>query len=309
MMDTPEQTLTFTMPIPLQMHHIAQQFRQQHPNRQKAKQIYLNTIAVQSVHTYLKWFGIETDLEASDSWNPTLQLLMDTADLTVKHQGKLECRPVLPNQEFCSVPSEVWHERIGYVAVQLNTELTEATLLGFLPRVQQVEVPLKSWQSLDQLLERLVHASVVTVQLSQWLQGTVEAGWQTLEALFHIPQVALVSRGIQAESGNMSSYTTRGKLLHLGPISDNAEVVLVVELFPTQTEELEITVKLCPRQDKTVLPTDLDVMILDEKGASVMQAQSRSTNMIQLKFLASLGERFSVKVISEITSMTEDFVV
>jgi len=41
-----EEDDTFTMPLTLKAHQIANQFRQQQPNRQKAKQVYLNTLAV-----------------------------------------------------------------------------------------------------------------------------------------------------------------------------------------------------------------------------------------------------------------------
>jgi Protein of unknown function (DUF1822) len=309
-MKTSAQPLTFTMSIPLHAHQAAQKFWGQQSSREKGKQVYLNTIAIQVVHEYLKCFGIETDLAASDSWNPVLQVPADTADLMIKNQGQLECRPVLPGQEFCPVPSEVWHERIGYVAVQLNAELTEATLLGFLPRVNQVEVPLKSWQSLEQLLDHLVCPLPVTVHLSQWMQGIVETGWQTLDALFNVPQPVLVSRSIQAEaSSSVSSYTIRGKLLPLEPGITIPEIALVVEVLPVEPERLEITVKLCPKEDKALLPNDLDIMVLDEEGSAVMQAQSRNTEMIQLQFLGSPGERFSIKTAYGVTNITESFIV
>ncbi|OUC15142.1 MAG: hypothetical protein B0A82_08305 [Alkalinema sp. CACIAM 70d] len=330
MMYTPAQTLTFTMPISLQAHQVAQQFWRLHPNQQKAKQVYLNTIAVQTVQTYLQWFGIATDLESGDSWNPALQALADTADLVIKDQGKLECRPVLPNQEVCLVPAEVWQERIGYVAVQLNAELTEATLLGFLPQAGQLEVPLQSLQSLDRLLEvcnetapSIANLSQVAVHLSQWLQNTIDTGWQTLDALFPSSQLAFVMRGSSSEASasetNASeagasetgaiAYISRGKRLNLGSATHPVEVVLLVEFLPLESNPWEITVKLCPQQEQSVLPTDVEVMILDEQGVSVMQAQSRSTEMIQLKFLGSPGERFGVKVMSEFNSVTEEFCV
>ena len=309
MMYTPEQTLKFTMPITLQDHQVANEFRQQQPNRQKAKQVYLNTIAVQVVNSYLKCFGIATDLAASDSWNPTLQLLMDVADLVIQPQGKLECRPVLPHQEVCWVPPEVWSDRIGFIAVQLNAELTEAELVGFLPAINQTEVPLTAWRSLDELLEYLIPSTPVLVTLSQWLQGVVDSSWHTLDTLFNVPQPVLVMRGIEGESKDAPTHTTRGKILHIKSGNENTEVALLVELLATELEALQITVKLCPYQENTMLPIDLDVMVLDELGTPVMQAQSRNTDMIQLQFRALPQEKFSVKVISEAMSVTEDFVV
>ena len=121
----------FTVPLALEAHSRAEQFRRYQSNPDKAKQVYLNTLAVYAVNMYLQCRGFETDLETSDSWNPAMQMLLDTADLVVKNRGRLECRPVLPNAEVVCTPAEVWSERIGYVAVRLSESLREATLLGF----------------------------------------------------------------------------------------------------------------------------------------------------------------------------------
>ena len=79
---------------------------------------------------------LETDLEASDSWNIVTQTLMDVADLDVTDIGKLECRPVYPHAEFCRIPQEVWEDRIGFVGVEINEDNLEAKLLGFVKEVK-----------------------------------------------------------------------------------------------------------------------------------------------------------------------------
>ena len=53
-----------------------------------------------------------------------MQSLTDIAGLVVKDCGKLECHPVLPNSDFCYIPAEVWSDRIGYIAVQFDQDLT-----------------------------------------------------------------------------------------------------------------------------------------------------------------------------------------
>jgi Protein of unknown function (DUF1822) len=141
---------TFTVTLTTANHQMAQEFYQHHAQPQKAKQVYLNTLSVQAVHFYLECLGVKTDWEQSQSCDPILQVLIDTADLWVKDRGRLECRPVLPDSSDCMVPMTVWGDRIAYIIVQLNAELTEATLLGFLPAVHSETIPLSDLHPLDQ---------------------------------------------------------------------------------------------------------------------------------------------------------------
>ncbi|HEY9743441.1 MAG TPA: DUF1822 family protein, partial [Coleofasciculaceae cyanobacterium] len=60
---------------------------------------------------------------------------------------------------------------------------------------------------------------------------------------------------------------------------------------------------------QTYLPHDLQLMVLDEKGEAVMQAQARSTKNIQLKFSGEPGETFGVKVALGDVTVTEAFLI
>lgn len=300
--------LTFTTPLLSEAHALAQQLCRQLSNDKRTKQVYLNTLAVYAVQGYLRCMEVETDWAASDSHDPLMAQLMDVADLQVKGLGKLECRPVLPNATVCSIPPEVWEDRIGYVAVQLNQELSEATLLGFVPAVAIAELPLAELRSLEVLLDKLsgIEQAVATpaaVNLSQWLQGTIEAGWQTIEGLLGI------HKPIWSARSKNQQQVTRGKFLDLSPQWDGSPVALVVGVLPTETPELDIWVKVCSKDEQVRLPIELEVMVLNAAGESVMQAQSCGTEMIQLKFSGSPGERFSIKVILDDTRITETFIV
>lgn len=307
------ESAVFTMPLTLKAHQIANQFREQQSNPQKAKQVYLNTLAVQVVQAYLGWFGIETDLAASDSWNGAMQALTDTADLVIQHQGKLECRPVLPGATSCDVPPEVWEDRIGYVAVRFDAALSEATLLGFVPAVTGSEIPLEDLRSLNELLDYLhpierSESARQPVQLRQWLQGVVEIGWQTIDHLLDKPQPAWSFRSGEQLAGR-ELPTARGKLLHLESGSEDTPLALVMGLLPLDESSLDIWVRIFPTGNQTYLPPELELLILDETGIAVMQAQSRNTEIIQLKFKGMLGEKFSIQIISGAQSITEAFVL
>lgn len=221
MIDSTEQDLTMPVPLTLKGHHTAQLFYQQHSDPQKAKQVYLNTLAIDAVHSYLGWLGIATDLQASDSWNPAIQTLADIADLEIPGQGKLECRPVLPGATVCYVSPETWPDRIGYVAVLLDADLQSATLLGFVPSVNTEELPLSQFQSIAALLDCLKPPTPPEplqelINLGQWMQGLITSGWQTVEELFG-PQPVLSFRSMElsSHSGQASGLMTRGKRLEI----------------------------------------------------------------------------------------------
>ncbi|NEP76394.1 DUF1822 family protein, partial [Okeania sp. SIO2G5] len=86
----------------------------------------------------------------------------------------------------------------------------------------------------------------------------------------------------------------RGKLIDLP--SKIKPTALIVQIFPMDLSELLISVKLCPAGPQLQLPSELDVQIRDEADVPVIQAQTRSTEMIDIEFSAAMGDRFSVAV-------------
>ena len=327
--------LSFAIPLPLSIHATAQSFCQPHWSSLKTKQVYLNTLAVYAVKSYLGYLGVASYLEQGNSWDPINQCLADSADLMVGTQGRLECRPVLLSSSACYVPPEVWSDRIGYVAVQLDDELRYARLLGFLPKVNTPEIPLEQWRSLKCLLQSLdtadqpvaipssalsnsrQHPSVtvqekpVMTHLTQWLKGSLGKGWQRLEDLI-VPENLFPPNppALQFRGAVTPLSTVCGKYLdwHL-PTGEQENLVLVVGVMPAQKSEMNIWVKLCPQQSSTYLPSKLEVVVLDEQNTAVMQAQSRQTEMIQLKFGGQIGEKFSIKVSLDEFSKVESFVI
>jgi hypothetical protein len=312
--------LTFTVTLALSAHLKAKQFSHHQSNPQKAKQVYNNTLAVYAVNFYLQCLGFETDLEKSDSWNPAMQSLMDVADLEVKSLGKLECRPVLLDSPVCSFPAEVWEERLGYVVVQLNESLTEATLLGFAEKVKMKELPLGQLRSLEDLPRYLREnqPQTVPIDLRQWFEGVFTAGWQTVDALLstQATNMALSTRSAEPFRENdpfhPANSVSAGKQFDLGMQLACHQVVLIVTIAPGANEEVDIRVRVCPTGEQRYLPPGLQLIVLDESGATCpqLEAQARSDdNWIQLEFSGEPGERFSVKVALGDESLTEDFVI
>jgi hypothetical protein len=301
---TPEnETWSFTVPLGLEAHLRAEQFQRYQPVPDKAKQVYLNTLAVYAVNVYLQCREFETDMEKSASNDPVMQILMDTADLVVKNCGKLECRPVLPDAQVVCVPAEVWEERIGYVAVQLSESLREATLLGFVEKVSRSELPLSQLRSLQELPGYLNKIKPL-VNLSQWFENLFEVGWQSLETLLAEESAELALSFRSAPVAELRGC----KQIELGTPSQS--VVIIVAIAGESEQEMDIRVEVQPPQGQTYLPSNLQLMVLDEDGEAVMDIHSRSDNKnIQLEFSGEPGDRFSVKVALGDVSVTENFII
>ncbi|NEQ33425.1 MAG: DUF1822 family protein [Leptolyngbya sp. SIO4C5] len=195
---------TFLVDIPLSIRRRAKEIANRQQQSAQAEVVYLNNLAVYATHVYMRCLGIPVDIEHSDSQNILFQTLLNTAALMLSGLGKVECRPVASGAEVMYVPEDVWGDRIGYIAVQLNEDLSTATLLGFVPSVDSQEIPLTKLESLSLFLDRLealelewqaepqpmaaaertwsLHRETVS-DLGQWLNHTVETGWQIIEDL------------------------------------------------------------------------------------------------------------------------------
>jgi hypothetical protein len=308
-MNSAIELLRIQVPLTWSAHRRAQQFAQCQTNSQKAKQVYLNTLAIYAVDFHLQCLGFETDLNKSESTDAIMQMLLDVADLEVKNLGRIECRPVLPNQETVEIPADVWEDRIAYIAVQLNESLTEATLLGFLETATLPSVALSNLESLENLPTYLnqyqsVESAQQPVKLAQWFEGIIEAGWQSIETLFGTPSAELA---LSFRSTSLSGVK-RCKLVELG--NPNRSVSMVVTLIPESEQQIDILVEVWPRPGQIYLPSNLQLMLLDEVGEMVMDVQARNENRnIQLEFSGEIGDTFSVKMALGDVSVKEDFVL
>ncbi|BAY42119.1 hypothetical protein NIES2111_65150 (plasmid) [Nostoc sp. NIES-2111] len=302
--------LTFSVNLSIEAHTLAQECSQGISNTRKRQQVYLNTLAVYAVDNYLQCMGFVTDWKVSDSRNNLAIKLMDVADLEVKNIGKLECRPVLPKAEVCEIPPEVWLDRVGYVAVQFNSDLKEAKVLGFATQAV-AEVPLSQLQSLEDFLLYLSELEVVKspqqeaglsiVKIGQWLDGFVDAGWQSVEHLLNPQQLGLAFKSAVS--------ITRGQKIDLGMQLEQISIALVVKIATSDEGEIDILTQVHPI-GHSILPEGVKLSINDELGATVLEATSREgDNWIQLDFSAELGEKFQMNVAYGKSQETREFEV
>lgn len=336
-MDKTTERFIFTMSIPLKAHAIAQDFCKKQPDARKAKQIYLNTLAVYSINEYLGYFSIPTNLPSSDSWNPSLQYLSDVADLEIPNYGRLECRPVLPDNTSCYVPAEVWGDRSGYVAVQFDADLVEAAFLGFLPSVQSSSIALEEWKPFEIFIETIsqvinteelekIGETVTTVKtkmvepkakdmpsrvrLSQWLEGAIDQSWHLIRHEFLPPELSPNFRATPHVQLTESAQVVCSKQVSWLDAADGIPLSLIIGLASSEeSEETDIWVKISTQELNHHLPLDLELLIVDEDDQAVIQTKSRGTEGIQLRFGGQPNEQFGVKVVQGSREIVETFVV
>jgi len=146
-----------TVSLGHEAHNLAKDFASQQANPSVGKKVYLNTLAVWAVHTYLKWMQVETDLSQSNSGNIALSTLGNARDLVIPDLGKIECYPLLPDENQISVTFDLFDESLALVAVQFSQDLTQVNLLGFLPVLDlepnQEEISTEDLQPLDDLFD------------------------------------------------------------------------------------------------------------------------------------------------------------
>ncbi|MBW4504942.1 MAG: DUF1822 family protein [Scytonematopsis contorta HA4267-MV1] len=328
---------TVVLPITEEARAVARRLAEGQPTPQKAEQVRLNTLAVSVVNNYLRMMDIPTDIAASYSRKPFMLLWNDIADLLVTGVGRLECRPVKAREQSCHVPVEVWDDRVGYIAVQMDEELSEAALLGFTQNVEGEEISLNQFQPLQSLLGHLNHqllpvdavptlvdATKQLQNLSQWLANVFDAGWQTIDSLLSSSGELRLASAFRSTDKLASIFdatsikansTGGGKVIHLQTLRGNFSVLLAILITPDdststiETQETNIVIKVVSATSES-LPNGLQLMVLEESGAIFNETQAEpGDNYLQLPIGGHSGEKFSIKVALDGNSIIEDFVI
>lgn len=316
-------TFTFTVPLSSDDHNLAQKYSQLQNSATKAKQVYLNILAVCAVNFYLKCLSIETDLLESDSFNPLLLKFMDLADISIPKLGQLECRPVLPNAENLDIPPDVHSDRIGYIAVRLSHSLKQAVILGFTTTAsaQILLTQLRSLEEFPEYLHQLQQSlpgsssSVVAkvsdcsaIKLGDWFEGIVARGWQTVETLIKVNYAQPV---VVRDMEQPEKKVKRAKAIDLGIQLGNDSVVLALALTSQPDDTINILVQIYPSSGKPYLPSNLKLKMLSPSGKILQETVSGSfNNYVQLRrFSGQQGDRFSIEITLDRVTVQENFVL
>ncbi|MBF2026051.1 MAG: DUF1822 family protein [Oscillatoriales cyanobacterium C42_A2020_001] len=300
-----------TLPITQGARRTAQTFASQQPTATKAEQVRLNTLAVLVTQDYLQLMEIPTDLPAGDSWNPIMRTCMDVADLELPGVGRLECRPVKPNEERCQVPAETWEDRVGYVVVQVDEASQEAQILGFVPEAQDEELPLTELRSPEELLDHLYELRVAPVErtltnLSTWLQNALRGGQQAIAEGWQAVEQVLTPAELSPAYAFRRSSVRQAKPITLG--SDR--VVLVVDVQAETDGQTEIRLQLHPVAAQPNLPPGVQMAVLDETGTEVIDAEATGNeDFLELQIDGASGEAFNVQIRLSAFQHTQAFVI
>ncbi|VEP11312.1 conserved hypothetical protein [Hyella patelloides LEGE 07179] len=294
-------------------HNYAKQFASQQATIEKGKQVYLNTLAVYAVYTYLKCFPITTNLAQSDCWNPVLRGMFNVADLVLSNLGKLECCGLLPGEEVITIPAEVRDNRLGYLVVLLENELKEAALLGFIPskaiNYDTETVNISQIQPLDRLFDTLdsVQKQINLRQHGRkWLSGLFTPDWQPVETIM----AGRVTRSLATNSDAALTTISRGKAISWEVNNIEEKVILILKITESNSEVVDICLQLYPDRESNNLPTSLSINILDETGVTCLSAIAKdSDDWIQLEFACHQGEVFNIELKLAEVSIIEKFVV
>ncbi len=281
------------------IHELAKSFAAQQLTLAKGRQVYLNTLAIYAVHTYLQWLNIDTDIDQSDSWQSNTQILFNATDLVLPGIGRLECCTVLAGETIAALPWDVHSDSIGFVVVQVDQQPNQAALLGFLPlnpaTIPPSEISLADLRSLDDLILHLDWIeSGRLIRLRQWLENTVELGWQEP-----------VTRSVPSRSATEQPIS-RMKQIEL----DEQAIDLQIQILTTKTQDLNVSVRLSVPQEDTdaYLPEGLQLLILDDTGATLMQKQANAVNRwLEQKIVRKAGEQFGITIKLGETTVTENF--
>lgn len=304
------ESIPLMVPLDAEAHRLAAELAAEQSTPKKGKQVYLNSMAVYAVRSYLQGMEWETDLHGGDSWSPYLSGLLDATDLVLPGKGRLECRPVLPGETTFTLPMDVPEDLIGYVAVQLEEPLDLVQLLGFFPAVAPDNPPevieVADLLPIDALTERLEELeaaaapSSTLVNLSQWLQDNfakaVEAGWQTMEEIFGSRQASLAVRYAAGQ---------RSKLIDLGIGNPVALIIAITE--ESEEEEITVLLQLRPTESQT-LPSGLKLILRDASGDRISESTATEEDeFIQGQYSCQPGVGFTVTVALGDVSVTENF--
>jgi hypothetical protein len=314
----------FTVLLDRTAHQWAAKFAAQQTTPAKGRRIYLNTLAVCAVQQYLSCVAqLELDLSRSAAWQPGIQSLMDVADLVIPHVGTIECRPVLPHVTEISLPPETIDDRLGYVAVQFQEDLSSVELLGFItnPLVissQPTVYHIDQLPPLDQLLDVIFNSR--TTNLTQLLAGMLGTSWESI-VCSTIPSsgLAIQSSGLAIQSSGLAidklvgksqqigltnrefalrnvvntlSNTpydnvhdfTAGKLITLQAHIENIPLLLLIGLSHETDGRMKVRTRIYAAGQEPLLPAHLQLTLREENGQSLSQVQySEAMNFIQLQ--------------------------
>jgi hypothetical protein len=249
-----------------------------------------------TTHQQLKTQGVydatdRTYCISSDDLNPNLNGLWLTIDRypVTATRAALEPIPALAVDRIVPLI-----ERLGN-----PTEILPRLAVPFAVWAAMIEQP-ELRQRLYQQRQTGQSTSTVT-RLGGWLQGQIEAIWQTLDLVLLAPQITTAVRGDSSTSAASDLY--RGKVYTLG----TGQIALVIGVTAISNIESRIDLQIHPAGGAAQLPGATSLRLLTTDGSEIGQASAAVTETIQFQFRANAGEQFQIEIICAGETRTESF--
>lgn len=195
-----------------------------------------------------------------------------------------------PSDPFYRLPLSAFDSDLNHLTIYIQHSVPSA-----------IPLPTASAQSVEAPLP--IELSALRTRLSQWLQGVLDEGWQTIDALVN-PEANL------AWSSRHTSFSAQGgKLINFGMQLGDQSVVLLVTVTPENDGKIGINIQVLPTGGESVLPSQLKLTLLSRTNKLLQEVQSRDhDNLIQLKPFKGRPETcFSIEVSLNNIRVTEVF--
>lgn len=148
------------------------------------------------------------------------------------------------------------------------------------------------------------------VNLGEWLHNFFNEDWKSIDDILssQYQGYEFSFRGsLTGVTECLSEKLVRGKIFQLG--QEGPRIVALIRLEAINTSGMNIWLEIYPVEGQECLPSGLKIMILDEKGIKVMQAEPREDPSVKLSFIGDYGECFSIELALSDVSVTENFVI
>ncbi|HEY9862110.1 MAG TPA: DUF1822 family protein [Candidatus Obscuribacterales bacterium] len=210
---------------------------------------------------------------------------------------------IAPLSELNPTQAENLIQRLGNSAIAFPRLMVPFTLWGAL-----LEHPNWRQQLCQQRSQHQEASDSRQISLSQWLQGQLSTGWQTLETLLRATPEAVA---VSLRSRPNPDLVETVRVIELESATPPQSVLLLMALKAEVDGRIGILVQLHPVAGQTYVPADLTLLLLSNTGEPLQSVQADDQdNYIQLKrFKCAPETQFSLQVVLDLCSVTEDFVV
>lgn len=136
------------VPLGLAIHKQATELACLQTSTRMGIDIYLDTLAVYAVSSYIKWLGVKED---DKHRQPSTISTNNARNVNIPGVGLIQCIPVKPKETVAL--NRVSRKYTGLVAVSLSEDLQWAELIGCLPNSSEESISLQRFESMENLLD------------------------------------------------------------------------------------------------------------------------------------------------------------